>query len=58
MLLPVSHKPITAAIKASGMLSTTTSTLRQSRKKTSTIRPVRIAPSAPSVASPVMARVT
>ena len=40
------------------MLSTTTITLRQSRRKISTIRPVRNAPSAPSVATPHIARVT
>ena len=50
IVLPVSHSAMTAAIKASGMLSTTTSALRQSRRNSSTISPVSTAPSSPSVA--------
>ena len=47
IVLPDSHSPITAAISASGILSTTTSTLRQSRRNNSTISPVSTAPSTP-----------
>src|SRR6266550_1052023 len=43
---------------ASGMFKTTTSELRQSRRKSSTIKPVSTAPSAPSKNRPWMARVT
>ena len=49
---PVSHRPTSAASSANGMVSTTIKALRTSRRKSSTIRPVRIAPSAPSSASP------
>jgi len=45
MVCPVTHRAVSAPIRASGMFSTTTSTLRQSRRKTSTIRPVSAAPS-------------
>ncbi len=52
IVCPVSHSATTAAIRASGMFSTTTSALRQSRRNTSTISPVSTAPNAPSVARP------
>ena len=55
---PVSHRATTAPRSANGMLSTTTSTLRQSRRNSSTIRPVRHAPSSPSTPTPQIARVT
>ena len=47
---PVSQRATSAPQIANGMLRTTTMTLRQSRRKTSTISPVRTAPRAPSVA--------
>ena len=47
---PVSQSATSAPQRANGMFSTTTMTLRQSRRKSSTISPVRTAPSAPSVA--------
>ena len=43
---------------ANGMFSTTISALRQSRRKSRTIRPVSTAPSRPSMTSPRMALVT
>ena len=43
---PVSHSATKAPQIANGILRTTTITLRQSRRKTSTISPVRIAPKA------------
>ena len=42
----------------SGMLSTTTSALRQSRRNSRTITPTRTAPNNPSVTTPATARVT
>ena len=47
-----------AAMSASGMLSTTISALRQSRRKRRIIRPTRNAPSRPSPTTPPTARVT
>ncbi len=55
---PVSHSATTLPKSAKGILSTTTITLRQSRKNKNTIRPVRNAPSRPSLTTPHMARVT
>ena len=49
IVCPVSHSATSAPQSAKGMLSTTTITLRQSRRKSSTISPVSTAPSAPSV---------
>ncbi len=49
---PVSHNATKAAKSAKGMFNTTTITLRQSRRNKSTINPVRMAPSAPSLATP------
>ena len=46
----VSQSATTAPQRANGMFSTTTTMLRQSRRKTRTIRPVSRAPKAPSVA--------
>ena len=58
MVWPLSHSATTAPSNANGMLSTTTRTLRQSRKNTNTIRPVSAAPSMPSLATPSIARET
>jgi hypothetical protein len=55
---PVSHSATTPPINASGMFSTTTSALRQSRRNNSTTIPVSNAPNAPSSVRPAMARVT
>ena len=49
IVCPVSHRATSAPQSANGMLRTTTMTLRQSRRKSSTISPVRTAPRAPSV---------
>ena len=49
IVCPVSHSAIRAPHKANGMFRTTTMTLRQSRKNSSTIRPVSPAPMSPSV---------
>ena len=49
IVCPVSHRPTRAPQRANGMLSTTTMTLRQSRRNRSTISPVRTAPIRPSV---------
>ena len=51
MVLPVSHSPSSEPSRAMGMLKTTTNTLRQSRKNSRIIRPVSVAPMAPSVAT-------
>ena len=58
MVWPVSHSDRTAPISASGMFSTTTSALRQSRKNKRITNPVSNAPSAPSIVRPAIARVT
>ena len=50
--------PNAAASNEIGMLSTTIKALRQSRRNSNTIRPVRIAPSAPSFARFVIAPFT
>ena len=55
---PVRDRATNEATRASGMLSTTTTTLLQSRKNRRTISPVRAAPRAASVATPRMALVT
>ena len=49
IVCPVSHIATSAPHSAIGMLRTTTMTLRQSRRKSNTISPVRTAPRAPSV---------
>jgi hypothetical protein len=58
MVCPVPQSSTTAANSANGMLSTTMSALRQSRRKISTIRPVSAAPNNPSVTRPRMELVT
>ena len=58
IVCPVSHSPTTDASSASGMLRTTTNDARQSRRKTSTIKPVRAAPSIASKPTPDIASVT
>ena len=55
---PVSHRPSSAPMSASGMLTTTIAALRQSRRNSSTMMPVSNAPSAPSNVSPSIARST
>ena len=47
IVLPVSHRPSSEPSSAIGMLNTTTITLRQSRRKSRIIRPVKPAPMAP-----------
>ena len=54
----VIHSASTAPSSESGMLITTMKALRQSRRNSSTIRPVSSAPSAPSSVRPPIARVT
>ena len=51
---PVAQSRITALSRANGILSTTISALRQSRRKMSTIRPVSAAPNRPSTTRPRM----
>ena len=51
IVLPVTQSPNSDPVRASGMLQTTTSTLRRSRRNSRIIRPVRPAPIAPSVAT-------
>ena len=58
MVCPQSQRPSTARSSASGMLTTTTSVLRASRRKTKTIRPVSTAPSKASRKRSSMARLT
>ena len=58
MVWPQSQRPSTASSSASGMLTTTTSVLRASRRKTKTIRPVSTAPSKASRKRSSMARLT
>ena len=58
MVWPQSQRATTEPSSASGMLSTTTITERQSRKNSSTMRPVNSAPMAPSVPTPHIAPVT
>ena len=58
MVCPVSQSASTEPMKESGMLMTTIKALRQSRRNSSTIRPVSTAPRAPSNVRPPMARVT
>ena len=55
---PVSQSATKAPQRAIGMFRTTTTALRQSRRKISTTRPIKPAPSAPSSASARTARVT
>ena len=47
MVCPVAHNATAAARIANGMFTTTTTALRQSRRNSNTIKPVRIAPSVP-----------
>ena len=58
IVCPPIHRPTTAAIIAKGMFTTTTSALRTSRRKISTIKPVSRAPRAPSLNRLFTARVT
>ncbi len=51
IVFPVTHRPNNEPVRASGMLHTTTITLRQSRRNRRIIRPVKHAPIAPSVAT-------
>ena len=51
IVLPVTHSPNNDPSRASGMLDTTTITLRRSRRNSRIIRPVRPAPISPSVAT-------
>ena len=51
IVLPVTQSPNSDPVRASGMLQTTTSTLRKSRRNRRIISPVRPAPIAPSVAT-------
>ncbi len=51
IVLPVTHSPNSDPSSASGMLDTTTITLRESRRNRRIIRPVRPAPIRPSVAT-------
>src|SRR5579883_1115265 len=55
MVWPVPQSSTTALSSANGMFRTTIKALRQSRRKISTIRPVRTAPSNPSDSRPRMA---
>ena len=48
MFCPLTHSANVPASSAMGMLMTTMNALRQSRRNSSTIRPVSTAPSAPS----------
>ena len=52
MVCPVSHSPTTPARIENGIVVTTISALRQSRKNSSTINPVNTAPSKPSKINP------
>ena len=58
MVCPHNHSPKTAISKASGILTTTIRVLRRSRKKTYTIKPVKIAPSTDSRKRSPIARLT
>ncbi len=51
IVLPVIQSPTADPIRASGMLQTTTITLRRSRRNSRIISPVRPAPMAPSMAT-------
>ncbi len=51
IVFPVTHDPTSDPVRASGMLATTTSTLRTSRRNRRIISPVSPAPIAPSVAT-------
>ena len=55
---PASHNANSEAIRASGMFSTTTITLRQSRRKISTMSPTSAAATSPSETTPVIELVT
>ena len=55
---PVSQSATTAASSANGMFSTTTITLRQSRRNNKHHQPHEQGPQRPSLATPHMARVT
>jgi hypothetical protein len=58
MFSPLNHSANVAASSDSGMLMTTMNALRQSRRKINTMRPVRIAPSAPSLSRSLIERST
>ena len=51
IVLPVIQRPTSDPKRASGMVVTTTSTLRMSRRKSRIMRPVKPAPMNPSVAT-------
>ena len=55
IVFPVSHRPTNAEVNDKGMLMSTTSTVRTSRRKIKIIRPVNMAPISPSVATLLMA---
>ena len=52
IVCPAAHSATTAESSANGIVVTTISALRQSRRNSSTIRPVSSAPSSPSLTSP------
>ena len=56
MVWPETQRPTTAAAMLMGILSTTITALRISRKNNRTINPVKAAPSKPSFAKSMMAR--
>ena len=58
MVCPAAHSQTTAESSANGMVVTTMSALRQSRRNSSTISPVSTAPSRPSLTRPRMAFTT
>ena len=58
MVWPVSQSASSDASNDSGIVMTTTSALRQSRRNSRTISPVSSAPSMPSSVSPAIAPVT
>ena len=58
IVCPVSQSATTAAISANGMFNKTIRALRQSRRNSRIISPTSTAPSAPSLTTPQMDRVT
>ncbi|MCG3163610.1 MAG: hypothetical protein JMDDDDMK_05049 [Acidobacteria bacterium] len=52
IVCPVSHRPTTPARTANGIVVTTISALRRSRRNNKTIKPVNSAPNAPSKIKP------
>ena len=55
IVFPVSHRPTSAEVNDRGMLTSTTSTVRTSRRKIRIISPVSMAPISPSVATLLIA---